>query len=382
VAERTDFLRNLGANLCVGYGQQLGRMFVLDMLYQAEDVDMNRIAIGVKEDIPDATPALVEVPEPISYRDPKAHHYSLVHISEDSLGIVSKLTELLVMHSASIVDLESFTYSASNSGVTLFEVRMQVDIPNSIAVRNLREEFAELERYKGWEIHFNPTSHQGVRIPSPTPYPLDRQLNWTPSVHPAEEAVGRQFTDPVKWAILSTISTDRPGILAGNSRFLGQRRASIHSQAARRIGNQFSSHCLFKTSSADMDRVKREYLQELKDFHPTLINATSPAASTDDLHLQLSVHAIDEPGILADVSRPITAHGASITTLAFGLYPARDMPRGTPLFVAEMNLLVRDHIASRHIESELLNLERDKGWEVDYRRAKRRLDKPIQEEDA
>jgi glycine cleavage system regulatory protein len=382
VAKYTDSLRNWGANLCVGYGQQLGRMFAFDALFQVDDADMNRIATGIKEDWRDTAAALVEVPEPTCYRNPAAHHYLLRHISEDNVGIVSKLTEVLVTQGASIVDLQSFTYSASDSGVTLFEVCMQVDVPNSIAVRNLREEFSELERYRGWEIHFTPTPREGARISPSAPYPLDRQSLVTPPVPLAVEAAGRQPAEPMKWAVLSTISTDRPGILASNTRFLGQRRASIYSQAARRIGNQFSSHCLFKANSADMDRVKREHRSELKDFRPTFIDATPPSPTGDDLRLDLTVHAMDQPGILANVTAPITAHGASITAVSFGLYPSRELPHGTPLFVAELSLLVRDYIASRHIEAELLDLERNRGWEIDYRPAKRQpLDKSKQVED-
>jgi glycine cleavage system regulatory protein len=382
VAKYTDRLRNWGANLHSGYGQQLGRMFVFDVLFEAENSDMNRIAAGVKDELRDAAPALVEVPEPVSYRNPDAHHYSVTHVSEDTVGIVSKLTEVLVTHGASVVDLESFTYSAPNSGVTLFEVRMEVDVPNSVAVRNIREEFAELERHKGWEIHFNPTTRGVVRLPANAPYPLVGETRWPPEAPRTAEPAGRQSADPLKWGVLSTVSPDRPGILSSSSRFLGQRRASIHSQAARRIGSLFSSHCLFKAGGADMERVKREYPQELGDFRPTLTDSPPPAAVADDLHLELTVHALDEPGILARVSQPIAAYGASIAAVSFGLYPARDLPQGVPLFVAEMNLLVRDYIASRHIESELLTLERDRGWEIDYRPAKRRLDKPTQEGDA
>jgi hypothetical protein len=57
--------------------------------------------------------------------------------------------------------------------------------------------------------------------------------------------------------------------------------------------------------------------------------------------------------------------------VSFGLYPGAESPRGVPLFVVEMSLLVRDYIASRHIEAELLALELDRGWEVDYRPAKK-----------
>ena len=60
--------------------------------------------------------------------------------------------------------------------------------------------------------------------------------------------------------------------------------------------------------------------------------------------------------------------------MSFGLYPRQDMPGATPLFVAEFDLLVRDFIASRHIKEALLELEKQHGWEMDYRPGRKALD--------
>jgi hypothetical protein len=108
----------------------------------------------------------------------------------------------------------------------------------------------------------------------------------------------------------------------------------------------------------------------LSAFNPTLIDALAPPAANSDLVVDLTVHAIDQPGILSGLTKPISGHGASIGAVSFGLYAGENPPHGSGLFVVEMNLLVRDFIASRHIESELLDLERENNWEIDYRPAK------------
>src|SRR5436190_22998739 len=86
VARYTDFLRQRGANLYQGYGQQLGRMFVFDVLFQAEAADMTRIAAEFQASLPDAAPQLADVAGPVADRNPSAHHYVLHHISEDNVG--------------------------------------------------------------------------------------------------------------------------------------------------------------------------------------------------------------------------------------------------------------------------------------------------------
>ena len=243
---------------------------------------------------------------------------------------------------------------------------MELDVPNSAAVRSLREAFAMIEKYKGWEIDFEPEARAGLHVPATAPYPPSAAATAVPpSAVPGESP----FADPPKWAVLSTISADKPGIVAGCAKFLADRRANIHSQSARRIGDRFTAHYLFRTSDEDMATIRSSVATDIADFQPSLVDAVKPTAAGDELHLELTVHAMDEPGILAGLTAPLTQFGASIVSLSFGVYPGSGVG-GTPLFVVEAGLLVRDYIASRHIEAELLKLEKDRGWEIDYRPAK------------
>ncbi|MFO0802230.1 MAG: hypothetical protein U0791_03800 [Gemmataceae bacterium] len=362
VAKFTDHLRQCGANLIAGHGHTLGRMFVFDALFQLDDANWARAATGYG----DAAARVVEAAAPVAFRDPKAQHYTLTYIEEDSVGIVSTLAETLSKHGASIVNLESETLSAPTTGVPVFRVKMELDVPNSAAVRHLREEFATLEKYKGWEIDFEPETRAGLHVPATAPYPPSAAASATAAAVPADAP----FTDPPKWSVLSTISADKPGIVAGCSKFLADRQANIHSQSARRIGDRFTAHYLFRASEEDMAAIRKDFATALADFSPSLVEAVKPAAPGDELHLELTVHAMDEPGILAGLTAPLTQFGASIASLSFGAYPGSSVG-GTPLFVVEAGLLVRDYIASRHIEAELLKLEKDRGWEIDYRPAKK-----------
>ena len=375
VARYTDSLRQWGANLYSGRGLQLGRMFVFDALFQVEEADWTRVAAGIRANLADASPTLLEAPAPVAFRNPDAHHYKLGYMQEDSVGIVSTLAEILCTHGASIVSLESESGNEQNSGAPIFRVNMQVDVPNDIAVQTLRVDFNDLLRYKGWEIDFKSEPRAGMQVRATAPYPPSDKLRWGPEVAPA--AADAPYADPAQWAVLSTISSDRPGIIASCAKFLAQRRANIHTQDARRIGEMFSAHYLFRASAADMERVKREYRTELSDFKPTLVESPRPTAAlaSDDLRIEMTVHAIDEPGILAALTQPITMHGASIAALSFGLYPGTGSnATSKPLFVVEMSLLVRDFLASKHIEAELRELKRDRGWEIDYHPRKKPVD--------
>lgn len=368
VAKYTDLLRQAGANLFTGHGQQLGRMFVFDTLFSVADDQWSRLASGVTEQLAEASPVLVEAAAPVAYRNPAALHYSLTYIEEDSIGIVSTLAETLSRHGASIVSLESETLSAPTTGVPVFRVQMQLDVPNSAAVRKLREEFATLQKYKGWEIGFESESREGLHVRATAPYPPSGGQRWKFEPPPPTDA---PFTDPMKWGLLSTLSPDKPGLVASGSRFLADRRANIHSQDARRIGDLFAAHYLFRASEEDLNRIRAEFGKELADAQPRLLEALKPAQPGDELRLELTVHAMDESGILAALTRPITQYGGSIVSVSFGVYPGTGINASTtPLFVVDMSLLVRDYIASRHIEAELLAMERDRGWEIDYRPAR------------
>jgi glycine cleavage system regulatory protein len=376
VAKYTDHLREWGANLIAGHGHTLGRTFVFDALFQMDDADWSKVSAGVAAGFGDSSAKLVEAAAPVAFRDPAAQHYTLTYIEEDSVGIVSTLAETLSANGASIVTLESETLSAPTTGVPVFRVKMELDVPTSAAVRSLREAFATLEKYKGWEIDFEPEARAGLHVPATAPYPPSAGATWAPSAAAPAEApfADPPFADPPKWAVLSTLSADRPGIIAGCAKFLADRRANIHSQTARRIGDRFAAHFLFRAADDDLAAVRGEFAKELADFQPALVDSSKPSALGNELHLELTVHAMDEPGILAGLTKPITNYGASIVSLSFGVYPGTGVG-GTPLFVVEMGLLVRDYIASRHIEAELLKLEKDRGWEIDYRPAKK--EKPV-----
>lgn len=367
VAKYTDHLRQWGANLIAGHGHSLGRTFVFDALFQVNDADWPKVSAGVKAGFGEGSATLTEAAAPVAFRDPRAQHYTLTYIEEDTVGIVSTLAETLSKHGASIVTLESETLSAPTTGVPVFRVKMELDLPSSAAVRALREEFASLEKYKGWEIDFEPEARAGLHVPASAPYPPSAAASGS---HPAPAPAEAPFSDPMKWAVLSTMSADRPGIVAGGSKFLADHHANIHSQAARRIGDRFSAHYLFRASDADLTAIRTELPKALGDSQPALIESVKPAAPGNELHLELTVHAMDEPGILAGLTAPITQFGASIVSLSFGVYPGPSVG-GTPLFVVEAGLLVRDYIASRHIEAELLKLEKERGWEIDYRPAKK-----------
>ncbi len=363
VARYTDHLHRAGANLLAGHGRQLGRTFAFDTLFQIDHAD--GLKAGIDAALADAAPRLVEVPPPAAARSPAALHYVVSLLSEDATGIVSKLTGALSAHGAAVVSLACNTFPAPTTGVNLFEAVVRADVPNSAAARALRDEFAELERHFGWEIEFEPDALAEERVPAPAPYPPSAGQRGEDAT-PWADAGG-----PWQWGALGTLSPDRPGIVAATARFLTQRGAGIHAQAARRVGGLFASHTLFHAADADLTRIRAEYAEELAEFQPVLAEAPPPPPARDDLRLHLTLHAADEPGILAAVTKPIAAAGAAVASLSFGQYPRLDAPRGTPLFVAELGLLARDAVASRHIAAELLKLEREHGWEIDYRPEKR-----------
>lgn len=70
--------------------------------------------------------------------------YSIDIVSIDQEGIVATLASFFSTKNIEIVDLNTRQYNAAHTGAAMFSVRMAVNIPASLHLASLREEFHEL----------------------------------------------------------------------------------------------------------------------------------------------------------------------------------------------------------------------------------------------
>jgi glycine cleavage system transcriptional repressor len=171
IAGVTDFLRRRGANLHSVLASKLGRVFCLNALFRVARGGLARIKNEYKVELAEFSPTLIETTEPTVFRDPEALHYALTVYAFDQQGILANLTQLMAEQGASIVKLASGTYPAPHFGTPLFAVELTLDVPNSIAVRNIRKGLLELERHLGWDIDFRPEPRAPLEVSQHAPYP-------------------------------------------------------------------------------------------------------------------------------------------------------------------------------------------------------------------
>jgi glycine cleavage system transcriptional repressor len=77
-------------------------------------------------------------------KQPPAAPYSIDIVSIDQEGIVAGLAAFFSSRKIEIVDLTTRQYNAAHTGAAMFTVRMAINIPATIHLATLRDEFHEL----------------------------------------------------------------------------------------------------------------------------------------------------------------------------------------------------------------------------------------------
>ena len=70
--------------------------------------------------------------------------YGLDVICLDQPGVVFNLANFFAARKIEIADLATRSYAAAHTGASMFSVQMTVNIPASIPIAQLRDEFLEL----------------------------------------------------------------------------------------------------------------------------------------------------------------------------------------------------------------------------------------------
>jgi len=70
--------------------------------------------------------------------------YGIDIVSLDQPGIIFNLANFFALHNIEIADLATRRYAAAHTGSQMFAVQMTVDIPASVSISRLRDEFLEL----------------------------------------------------------------------------------------------------------------------------------------------------------------------------------------------------------------------------------------------
>jgi glycine cleavage system transcriptional repressor len=70
--------------------------------------------------------------------------YGIDIVSLDQPGIVNNITSFFSERNISIVNLQTESYSAPHTGSPMFAIQMSINVPASVSISHLRDEFHEL----------------------------------------------------------------------------------------------------------------------------------------------------------------------------------------------------------------------------------------------
>lgn len=144
VNDLTRVILDNGGNIRESRMTTLGSEFAMLILVDGNWHSMGRLetALGQFADGADLTVQMQRT-EPRNF-DQELLPYAIDVICLDQAGIVHHLASFFSSRSIEIADVSTRSYAAAHTGTAMFSVQMVVNIPSSIHISTLREEFMEV----------------------------------------------------------------------------------------------------------------------------------------------------------------------------------------------------------------------------------------------
>ena len=70
--------------------------------------------------------------------------YAVDVVSLDQQGIVFNLANFFAAHNIEIADVATRRYAAAHTGAPMFAVQMAVNVPDTVSIAQMRDEFLEM----------------------------------------------------------------------------------------------------------------------------------------------------------------------------------------------------------------------------------------------
>lgn len=170
-----------------------------------------------------------------------------------------------------------------------------------------------------------------------------------------------------KYAILSSVGKDRPGIVDAVSTFLFEREANIEDSRMAVMGGRFSIMTLFSCNETQLAAIQGSIgvLEEL-GLSTSLHDAEEPTGvpGKTALPLKLDVRAMDHPGIVQKIVRVFHSHGVNIESL--NTQVLRAPLSGAPLFNLSMEAAVPAEISIADFKEELTLLASEMNIDLNF----------------
>lgn len=136
-------------------------------------------------------------------------------------------------------------------------------------------------------------------------------------------------------AVVSTIGSDRPGLVAGLSSLAERHGLNIEDSRMTVLGGEFAVLMAVEGESDDLDRFT-EALEQLGDQGIAYIfrRTEDPLQGSPSRPYRITVSALDHPGIVASIAQFFSERDINIRDLRTETTPAPHT--GTPIFNVEL----------------------------------------------
>lgn len=171
-----------------------------------------------------------------------------------------------------------------------------------------------------------------------------------------------------EYKILLSIGPDQPGIVDDVSSLLYRHDANIEDSRMAALGGCFSIMALFSFDAGKLEAIQTGLKElEQKGVQISLHDAFAPPEAADEsgAPLEMSIQAMDHPGIVQMVVHLLHRYGLNITSLQTRVFPAP--VSGSPLFALELAADAPAGVDVGQVKADLLDLAAREDLDVDFR---------------
>ncbi len=153
--------------------------------------------------------------------------------------------------------------------------------------------------------------------------------------------------------LISAVDPDRPGIVGELTGKLHDAGGNLLDSRMVNLRGQFAIMLLVEVPADGAERLSADLPQvgRAMGLQLTVQPAAQQAPAVEGMRYRLKTYSLDQPGIIARLSRTLREHGVNIEELAARQESAPFA--GDPLFIAELRLTVPKTVPLRKLREQL-----------------------------
>ena len=144
VQDLTKVILSCGGNIEESRMTTLGSEFAMLLLVSGNWATLNKLEQGLNKlgDGKELTVSIRQTDAKTATGDRMP--YAVDIVSLDQQGIVFNLANFFATHDIEIADVATRSYAAAHTGSPMFSVQMAINVPSTVHIAQLREEFMEI----------------------------------------------------------------------------------------------------------------------------------------------------------------------------------------------------------------------------------------------